>query len=69
MGDNRDNSLDSRYWGFVPVSYVKGRPWIIYFSYEAETNAYQKTGLADRLKKIASFIPKARFKRLFKIIH
>jgi signal peptidase I len=69
MGDNRDNSLDSRYWGFVPVSYVKGRPWIIYFSYEAETNAYLKTGLADRLKKIISFIPRARFKRLLKIIH
>jgi signal peptidase I len=69
MGDNRDNSLDSRYWGFVPISNIKGRPWIIYFSYEAETNAYQKTGLADRLKKIISFIPRARFKRLLKIIH
>jgi signal peptidase I len=69
MGDNRDNSLDSRYWGFVPLSNIKGRPWIIYFSYEAETNAYKKTGLADRLKKIISFIPKARFKRLLKIIH
>jgi signal peptidase I len=68
MGDNRDNSLDSRYWGFVPLSNIKGRPWIIYFSYEAETNAYKKTGLADRLKKIVSFIPKARFKRLLKII-
>ena len=34
MGDNRDNSEDSRYWGFVPDESVKGRPWIIYFSYD-----------------------------------
>lgn len=34
MGDNRDNSEDSRYWGFVPREAVKGRPLIIYFSYD-----------------------------------
>ena len=34
MGDNRDNSEDSRYWGFVPADAVKGRPLIIYFSYD-----------------------------------
>lgn len=34
MGDNRDNSEDSRYWGFVSAESVKGRPWIIYFSYD-----------------------------------
>lgn len=33
LGDNRDNSLDSRYWGFVPDSMVKGRPMMVYFSY------------------------------------
>jgi signal peptidase I len=33
LGDNRDNSQDSRYWGFVPDSLVKGRPWLIYYSY------------------------------------
>lgn len=32
MGDNRDNSEDSRYWGFVPASYVKGKALFIYFS-------------------------------------
>jgi signal peptidase I len=32
MGDNRDNSEDSRYWGFMPESYVKGEALIIYFS-------------------------------------
>ena len=32
MGDNRDNSEDSRYWGFMPVTYVKGKALFIYFS-------------------------------------
>ena len=69
MGDNRDNSLDSRYWGFVPLVNIKGRPWIIYFSYAAEPNAYMKTGLGDRLQKAFRFITKARLNRLLKIIH
>jgi signal peptidase I len=34
LGDNRDNSHDSRYWGFVPDSLVKGRPMLVYYSYE-----------------------------------
>lgn len=34
MGDNRDNSEDSRYWGFLPKSYVKGQALFIYFSFE-----------------------------------
>ena len=36
MGDNRDNSQDSRYWGFLPRDYVKGKALVIYWSYEAE---------------------------------
>jgi signal peptidase I len=32
MGDNRDNSEDSRFWGFVPASYIKGQALFIYFS-------------------------------------
>jgi signal peptidase I len=32
MGDNRDNSQDSRFWGFLPASYVKGQALFIYFS-------------------------------------
>jgi signal peptidase I len=33
MGDNRDNSQDSRYWGFMPRDYVKGKALFVYFSY------------------------------------
>lgn len=37
LGDNRDNSSDSRYWGFVDASAVKGRPLVVYFSYDRGT--------------------------------
>jgi len=69
MGDNRDNSHDSRYWSFLPLDNIKGRPWVIYFSYRAERDAYQKTSLGDRLRKFVSFLPKARWGRFLKIIH
>jgi len=36
MGDNRDNSNDSRFWGSVPYSLVIGKPWLIYFSWDNE---------------------------------
>src|SRR6185437_2071053 len=35
MGDNRDNSEDSRYWGFLPRDYIKGNAMMVYWSYEA----------------------------------
>ncbi len=69
MGDNRDNSADSRYWGFLPLNYIKGKPWVIYFSYGAERDAWQKTSLQARLRKIASLIPKARWTRFLKVIN
>jgi signal peptidase I len=69
MGDNRDDSADSRTWGFVPLANIKGRPWVIYFSYEAERDAYLKTSFRDRLKKILNLIPKARWGRILKIIN
>ena len=37
LGDNRDNSLDSRYWGFVPDSLVRGQPLFVYYSYTPDT--------------------------------
>ena len=36
LGDNRDNSLDSRYWGFVADSLVRGQPLVVYYSYDPD---------------------------------
>ena len=39
MGDNRDNSEDSRYWGFVPISHLRGRPFLVWWSFrEGDTD-------------------------------
>lgn len=57
MGDNRDNSLDSRYWGFVPDSMVKGRPIMVYFSYAPDS--------ADAL----AIVTHVRWRRLGTRIH
>ena len=37
LGDNRDNSRDSRYWGFVPDSLVRGTPVMVYDSYSPDS--------------------------------
>jgi signal peptidase I len=51
MGDNRDNSQDSRYWGFLPASYVKGRALMIYWSYDgARDDGSFLTGLFTRTR-------------------
>ena len=34
LGDNRDNSEDSRYWGFVDRDDIRGRPWFVYYSFD-----------------------------------
>ncbi len=68
MGDNRDNSQDSRSWGFLDLNLIKGKPWVVYFSYNAEKDAYKKTSMRERLKKFVNFFIKARWNRLFKII-
>jgi signal peptidase I len=68
MGDNRDNSQDSRVWGTLPLKYVKGRPWVIYFSYDAEREAHLKTGAKERLQKYGRFITRARLNRLLHVI-
>jgi signal peptidase I len=50
MGDNRDNSLDSRFWGFVPLENVVGEPLFVYWSYDAPTRDWTSENLMSRVK-------------------
>lgn len=52
MGDNRDNSLDSRFWGFIPEEDVVGTPMIVYWSLPVETPDGRRLSLMQRLKNI-----------------
>src|SRR5262245_43018856 len=52
MGDHRNNSKDSRYWGFVPRHFVKGRAFVIWWSYEEDRDDWTRTG-TDRVWSIA----------------
>jgi signal peptidase I len=69
MGDNRDNSQDSRYWGFLPRGYIKGRAALIYWSYESGREDYIDEGWGTTVKRLASvvahFFTKTRWERLF----
>jgi signal peptidase I len=54
MGDNRDNSQDSRYWGFLPRDYVKGRALVIYWSFDTsrELNPFSSVRWGRLLRQI-----------------
>jgi signal peptidase I len=71
MGDNRDDSLDSRYWGFVPRENIVGTPLIIYWSFEAPTQdlTNPNIGLDHIMDVITHFFTKTRWNRTFKLIH
>ena len=62
MGDNRDNSQDSRYWGFLPRSYVKGKALFVYWSFEDGDGYGNNSG-------ISRFFTTIRWDRLLHQIH
>ncbi len=69
MGDNRDNSQDSRYWGFLPRDYIKGKALVIYWSYAGDREDYQEGNAADTVRGLAStfahFFTRTRWDRMF----
>jgi signal peptidase I len=68
MGDNRDRSNDSRFWGFVPRDAIAGRAWIIYWSYEApryDPNRSLAGKTWDFVKVFPTFFHKTRWERSF----
>jgi signal peptidase I len=72
MGDNRDNSLDSRFWGPIPRENVFGRLSIIYWSYEAEPDSHLWRGPLAKLRQtldvVLHFFSRTRWDRMFLLV-
>ena len=73
MGDNRDNSQDSRYWGFLPRENVKGKALIIYWSYDSGPEDYIEGGAGATIRNLVTvfthFFSRTRWERMFRPIH
>ena len=72
MGDNRDNSQDSRFWGPLPHGYLKGRAMLVYWSYDAAEPVLREPGLGAGLRRLSSgvlhFFTRTRWERMFGLI-
>jgi len=73
MGDNRDHSLDSRYWGFVDRDAIMGRPFLIYWSVEANSSDYSETSFGQRIIGILDTLlhlpARTRWSRMLHTVH
>jgi signal peptidase I len=68
MGDNRDNSSDSRFWGLVPAENIIGKPVVVYWSYEASTEDLTSYSAHHFFDVAMHFFSKTRWDRMFKLI-
>ena len=72
MGDNRDNSNDSRYWGTVPRSLLKGRAFVVYWSFASDDERIDWPGYEGKLRQLGrvalNFFAQTRWDRTFRIV-
>jgi len=72
MGDNREESMDSRYWGFIPRENIIGEPLFIYWSFETPEDQYQRTAMRDRVAFIGHiiihFFDQTRWRRMLHLV-
>jgi len=72
MGDNRADSLDSRYWGFIPQENVIGRPLFIYWSFMTPPDISPNQSLGERASRffyiVFHFFSQTRWSRMFHMV-
>jgi signal peptidase I len=72
MGDNRDVSYDSRYWGFIPRENLIGRPMFIYWSFETPPNQYLEKEVSQRIgflvHVVVHFFDETRWRRTLRVV-
>jgi signal peptidase I len=68
MGDNRENSDDSRYWGLVPRENIMGKPLIIWWSFEASTEHLASYSVGQVVHLVTNFFSKTRWSRTLQFI-
>ena len=72
MGDNRTESLDSRYWGFVPMENIEGRPMFVYWSFLTPADQENKTTIGERisffLHELTHILTQTRWSRTFHLV-